>query len=471
MASQPSRRSFLQYAAASLFAAGSASILDSSTHAQAASKPNIIYIMADDLGYGDLSCYGQRRFETPHIDRLAAEGMRFTQHYAGSTVCAPSRCCLMTGKHTGHAFVRGNREVKPEGQWPIPEETTTVAEVLQGAGYVTGMFGKWGLGAPGSEGDPMRQGFGTFFGYNCQRHAHRYDVDYLWHDSEKVPVSTSEYSHDLIAEQALSFIRRHKDESFFCYLPITIPHAAMQVPEEDAAPFRAKWPEFNDETGRYAGTEVTNPVAQFAGMVTRMDRTVGAVVDLLDELGIAENTLVFFTSDNGPHQEGGHQPEFFDSNGPLRGVKRDLYEGGIRVPLIARWPGQIAAGATTDHVSAFWDVLPTVGAIADVGVADDVDGISFLPTLMGHSEQQKQHEYLYWEFHERGGKQAIRKGDWKAVRLGVTKDRNAPIELYDLRDDLGEVNDIARAHPGIVSEMSRLMGEAHVESADFKLFE
>lgn len=471
MTSLPSRRSFLQYTAASLFAAGSATLPGSNAHARAGSKPNIIYIMADDLGYGDLSCYGQRRFETPNIDRLAAGGMRFTQHYAGSTVCAPSRCCLMTGKHTGHAFVRGNREVKPEGQWPIPAETTTVAALLRVAGYTTGMFGKWGLGAPGSAGDPMRQGFDTFYGYNCQRHAHRYDVDYLWHDGEKVAVSTSDYSHDLIAEKALTFIRDHKDDSFFCYLPITIPHAAMQVPDEDAAPFREQWPEFNDETGRYAGTEVTNPVAQFAGMVTRMDRTVGHLLDLLDELGIAENTLVMFTSDNGPHQKGGHQPEFFDSNGPLRGVKRDLYEGGIRVPMIARWPGKIAAGATSDHVSAFWDVMPTLGAIADVPVPEDVDGISMLPTLLGNYDEQVQHGYLYWEFHERGGKQAVRKGDWKAVRLGVTKDRNAPIELYDLSDDLGEVNDVAQAHPDIVAEMSRLMREAHVESADFKLFE
>jgi len=433
-------------------------------------KPNIIYIMADDLGYGDLSCYGQQKFETPNIDRLATEGIRFTQHYSGSTVCAPSRCSLMTGMHTGHAIIRGNSEVKPEGQRPLPANTVTLGSQLQKAGYVTGMFGKWGLGSPGSDGDPMNQGFDTFYGYNCQRHAHRYDVEYLWHNDKKVDVSTSDYSHDLIAHQALSFIRDHKDEPFFCYVPITIPHAAMQVPEDDATPFREKWPEFEEEIGRYAGSEVLNPVARFAGMVTRMDRTVGQVLDLLNELGLDEDTLVIFTSDNGPHQEGGHQPEFFNSNGPLRGIKRDLYEGGIRVPMVARWPGTIAPGRESDHQSAFWDVLPTLGDVAGFETPDTIDGISFLPTLLGKQDDQVKHDYLYWEFHERGGKQAVRRGNWKAVRLNVSKNPNNPIELYNLNNDIGEVNNVAEAHPGIVADMTRLMNESHTESTTFKLF-
>jgi arylsulfatase A-like enzyme len=439
-------------------------------HAAEKTKPNVVYIMADDLGYGDLSCYGQLKFETPNIDRLATEGIRFTQHYSGSTVCAPSRCSLMTGKHTGHTFVRGNQEVKPEGQWPLPEGTATLGVLFKQVGYTTGMFGKWGLGGPGSTGDPMRQGFDAFYGYNCQRHAHRYDVDYLWHDDEKVNVSPSDYSHDLISEQALTFIRDHKDEPFFCYMPITIPHAAVQVPEDDAAPFREKWPEFEDVVGKYAGVEVMNPIARFAGMVTRMDRTVGQVLDLLEELGLDDNTLVIFTSDNGPHQEGGHDPVFFDSNGPLRGIKRDLYEGGIRVPMVARWPNAIKPGTTSDHISAFWDVLPTLGAATGFDVPDGVDGLSFLPALVGDPDAQVEHEFLYWEFHERGGKQAIRKGDWKAVRLNVRKNRDSPIELYDLSDDLLEEKNVADTHPEIVKEMDRLMREARTESTDFKLF-
>ncbi len=470
MLDDTSRRHFLRNSAAALLLAAPTFLPGSAAYAAEAVKPNVVFIMADDLGYGDVGCYGQRRFETPNIDRLAAEGMRFTQHYAGCTVCAPSRCSLMTGMHTGHAFIRGNREVKPEGQWPMPAEITTLAELFQEAGYSTGMFGKWGLGAPGTEGDPMSQGFDTFFGYNCQRIAHRYDAEYLWENDTKIPVSPSAYSHDLIADRALSFIRDHQDEPFFCYMPLTIPHAAMQVPEEDAAPFRAKWPEFEDTIGRYAGTEVVNPIARFAGMVTRMDRTVGHVLDLLSSLGLDERTLVIFTSDNGPHEEGGHNPEFFDSNGPLRGVKRDLYEGGIRVPMLARWPGTIAPGVETDQVSAFWDVLPTCGAIAGFESPEGVDGISFLPTLLGEPNAQVQHEYLYWEFHERGGKQAVRKGNWKAVRLNVTKNRDSRIELYDLSSDLGEEHDVADAHPEVVAEMNRLFHEARTESADFKLF-
>jgi len=379
--------------------------------------PNLIYIMADDAGYGDFSCYGQQQFTTPNIDRLATEGLLFTQHYSGSTVCAPTRCALMTGRHTGHCEVRGNREARPIGQEPIPAATVTVAELLKQAGYRTGAFGKWGLGYPGSEGDPNQQGFDEFYGYNCQRNAHNYYPEYLFHNDQKVPLDGKTWSHDLIMAEALRFIRENKDRPFFCYLPVTIPHAAMHVPEEYAAPFREKFPQFEDKIGRYSGPEVKNPIAAFAGMMTKMDEDVGRVLALLKELGIDEQTVVMFTSDNGPHTEGGHDPEFFDSNGPLTGFKRDLTEGGIRCPLLVRWPGKVEPGTRTDLISAHWDFLPTACELAGVAPPDDTDGLSMAPTLLGKSAEQKPHQYLYWEFYERGGKRAARMGKWKAIQL------------------------------------------------------
>ena len=433
--------------------------------ATAGRKPNIVYVIADDLGYGDLGCYGQKHFATPHIDRLAAEGLRFTDHYAGSTVCAPSRCVLMTGLHTGHSYVRGNREQKPIGQEPIPAGTVTLAERLKAAGYATGAFGKWGLGPPGSPGDPIRQGFDEFYGYNCQRNAHRYYPDYLFHNDQKVPLDGKTYSHALILERALGFIRRNKGRPFFCYMPVTIPHAAMQAPEPYLERFRKQFPQFNDVVGKYAGTETKNPVAAFAAMVTILDEGVGQVLALLAELGLDENTVVMFTSDNGPHLEGGHQPKFFDSNGPLNGHKRSLTEGGIRVPMLARWPGHIRPGATTDHVSAFWDVLPTLCEIVGTTVPDGIDGLSFLPTLLGRPGEQKQHEYMYWEFHSQGGKRAVRKGKWKAVQRNVTKKTPGPVMLFDLEKDLGETKNVAGAHPEIVAEMKRIFADAHTPSA------
>jgi len=431
----------------------------------APATPNIVYIVADDLGYGDLSCYGQTHFQTPHIDRLAEEGLKFTRHYAGSTVCAPSRCVLMTGLHTGHCYVRGNKEHQPVGQEPIPADTVTVAERLKAAGYATGAFGKWGLGYPGSEGDPVRQGFDEFFGYNCQRNAHRYYPDYLYHNDKRMALDGKTYSHALIEERALEFIRRHKDRPFFCFMPVTIPHAAMQAPETYVAPFREKFPQFADAVGRYAGTETKNPVAAFAGMMTVLDETVGRVLALLADLGLDEHTVVMFTSDNGPHHEGGHKPDFFDSNGPLKGHKRDLTEGGIRVPMLARWPGRIRAGTVTDHVSGFQDVMPTLCDLAGADAPDGIDGLSFLPTLLGQADRQKEHPYLYWEFYEQGGKRAARHGRWKAVQTGLHKKPPGPIRLYDLKNDLGETTDVAEAHPEIVAEMKRLFAEAHTPSA------
>jgi arylsulfatase A len=441
------------------------------SEADAGQSPNIIYIMLDDAGYGDFGCYGQKKFSTPNIDRMAREGMRFTQHYAGSTVCAPTRCSLMSGVHTGHAFIRGNKEIQPEGQWPLPADLVTVPKLLKGAGYVTGMFGKWGLGAPGSEGDPKKQGWDEFYGYNCQREAHTFYPSHLWQNDQKIPLDKGAYSADLIAEQTLKFIRDHADEKFFTYVPWTIPHAAMHVPEEDAAPFRVKFPEFEDTIGKYKGPEVRNPVAAFAGMMTRVDRHVGQILDLLQELGIAEETLVFFTSDNGPHLEGGHRPDFFDSNGILRGHKRDLYEGGIRVPLIAWAPNRIAAGTVNDHISAHWDFLPTACELAGVNnVPDSIDGLSMVPTLLGDGKKQKRHPYLYWEFPARGSRQAIRMGKWKAVRLNLAKNRDAPIELYNLNKDPSETHDIAARHEKVVNKIRPLFESARVPSDLFRLF-
>ena len=345
---------------------------------EAPRDPNIIYIIADDLGYADLSVYGQKQFETPHLDKLAAQGMRFTQHYAGSTVCAPSRAVLMTGLHTGHAPVRGNKEIQPEGQQPIASQVYTMAEMLQQAGYVTGAYGKWGLGSPGSEGDPNMQGFDEFYGYNCQRYAHRYYPEHLWSNQKKIDLENDgvkqvEYAPDLIQEETLKFLENYQDSSFFLFMPVVIPHAELVVPDDTLmANFKGKYEETpwlngknygdNFDIAGYASQE--NPRAAFAAMVTRLDNYVGEVMAKLDELGIADNTIIMFTSDNGPHLEGGADPDFFDSNGVFRGHKRDLYEGGIRVPMIVRWPEKVPAGTTSDHISAFWDVMPTVAEVA-----------------------------------------------------------------------------------------------------------
>jgi len=435
-------------------------------------KTNIIFILADDLGYVDLGCYGQKDIETPNIDKLAAEGIRFTDHYAGSTVCAPSRCCLMTGKHTGHAYIRGNREVKPMGQEPLPAGTVTVAGLLKDAGYATALTGKWGLGASGSVGIPNRQGFDYFYGYLCQRHAHNYYPEFLFRNEERVPlegnrvenprpdgagvaVEKTQYSHDLIVKESLAFIARNSTKPFFLYLALTIPHAnneagkeGMEVPT-DAPYSNRNWP-----------AQQKN----HAAMITRMDSDIGTIMAQLKEFGIDENTLVIFSSDNGPHREGGADPEFFKSSGPLRGIKRDLYEGGIRVPMIARWPGKIHEGAVSDHVSAFWDFLPTAAEIAGVRVPGNIDGISYLPALLG--KEQRKHEFLYWEFHEgRASKQAVRMGKWKAVRLRPS----APLELYDLSTDKGEKNNIASIFPDIVKKIEDYLKGARTESEIWKL--
>jgi len=429
----------------------------------AAKSPNIVYILLDDAGYGDLSCYGQRRFATPHIDRLAQEGMQFLDHYSGSTVCAPTRCSLMTGYHTGHTYVRGNREVKPEGQAAMPAEIVTIPRLLKQAGYVTGAFGKWGLGAPQSPSDPARH-FDLFFGYNCQREAHTYYPNHLWKNFQRVPLDGKTYSATLIMNQALQFVRDNSRRPFFLFLPVTIPHAAMHAPESYVLPFRKKFPQFADKIGRYRGPQVKNPIAAFAGMMTLMDEGVGELMALLKELELDDNTLVMLSSDNGPHKEGGHDPQFFNSNGPFRGHKRDLYEGGVRVPLIARWPQVIKPGSRSRHVSAHWDMLPTFCELAGINVPANTDGISLVPTLTGQG-QQRAHQYLYWEFYERGGKRAVRFGNWKAVQLNLKHvDQRTGIELFDLSQDEGEQDNIAARHPEIVRQAADYFAAAHTPS-------
>jgi arylsulfatase A-like enzyme len=431
--------------------------------------PNIIFILADDLGYGDLGCYGQQTIKTPSLDRMAEEGMRFTQHYAGSTVCAPSRCVLMTGLHSGHCWVRGNALV------PLRPEDVTVAELLREAGYTTGIIGKWGLGEAGSTGIPNKQGFDYWFGYLNQRHAHNYYPRYLWRNEEKVVLKNEvtdvnppggvatkrvEYSHDLFTAEALAFLERNKNKAFFLYLAYTIPHAnneagnkGMEVP--DYGIYKDKdWPE---------------PQKGHAAMITRLDGDIGKLFAKLKELGLAENTLVMFSSDNGPHKEGGADPAFFESWGPLRGYKRALYEGGIRVPMIAWWPGKIQAGSVNDHVSAFWDFLPTCADLAGFKTSRDIDGISMLPTLLGQDDKQKKHEYLYWEFHEQGKRQAVRMGDWKGIRQNVAKNPNGPIELYNLKNDIGEKKNVAVRHPSIVAKIEAYMKAARTPSEHWPL--
>ncbi len=443
-------------------------------------SPNIIYILADDLGYGDLGCYGQTNFSTPNIDKLAASGMKFTQHYSGSTVCAPSRSTLMTGQHTGHTFIRGNKEVQPEGQYPLEAKAVTIAEVLQDAGYVTGAFGKWGLGFPGSEGDPNNQGFDVFYGFNCQRMGHNYYPYHLWRNQEKVTLKgnegkqTGEYAPDVIHKQAIKFLEDNKNKPFFMYYPSIIPHAELFAPEEYMDKYCGKLePEKNYkgvDDGQYykLGGYGSQPEshAAFAAMVDYLDMQVGEIVAKLKELGIYKNTLIIFTSDNGPHQEGGADPDYFNSNGEFKGYKRDLYEGGIRVPMIAVWDGRIAAGSESDHPSAFWDVFPTIAEMIGVSTPENIDGISFLPTLLG--KEQPKHDYLYWEFHERGGRKALRKGDWKLVRYNVLNADKITTELYNLSNDIGEENNLAAENPELVKELLELMKNARTESEVYK---
>ena len=458
------------------------------SESQPSSPPNVIFILADDLGYGDLGFLGQQYIETPNIDRLASEGMVFTNHYSGATVCAPSRSAFMTGLHTGHTPIRGNSEVQPEGQYPMPDTLTTISKIFQKAGYVTGAYGKWGLGMNETTGDPLNQGFGEFYGYLCQRYAHRYYPEYLWQNGQKVNLPGNDwtqkvtYAPDLIQEETLNFINKNKEKPFFLFMPIVMPHAELAAPEDEIfQKYRAK---FGDEKPHVAppggdygpemkipGYQSTDyPRATFAAMVERIDRYVGEVVAKLEELGLSENTLIVFTSDNGAHFEGGADYDFFDSNGPFRGLKRDLYEGGIHVPLIVKWPGKVEAGSQSDHVSAFWDWLPTFAELLGQKSPDGIDGISFLPALLGKGTQT-QHETLYWEFHELGGRQALRQGDWKLVKYQVKDSTKTTIELFNLRNDPGEQQDKSEENPEKVAELEKIMAKSRTPNPVFNLFE
>ncbi len=474
--------------------------------------PNIVYILADDLGYGDLGVYGQEKIETPHIDGLAREGLRFTQHYSGSPVCAPSRAVIMTGLHTGHAHIRGNDEWSArgdvwnyekmnadpnlEGQRPLPAGTRTLGRILQEAGYDTGFVGKWGLGGPLTEGIPNEQGFDFFFGYNCQRQAHTYTPMHLWRNREKVPLNNDmvpphtpldegadpndpasyekfalkDYAGDHLIDEALAFMGRERDGPFFLYFASPIPHLPLQAPERWVKHYQEKLgPEEPSKSERYFPHRA--PRAAYAAMVSTLDEHVGQLMGKLDELGLRENTLVLFSSDNGPVwvevSWGEDDTAFFHSARPFRSDrgwgKGSVREGGIRVPMIAYWPGYIAPGQTTDHISAFWDVLPTLAEVAGAPVPDDVDGISFAPPLAGRPKDQKDHELLYWEFPSYGGQQAVRLGKWKGVRQNMFEGY-LDVELYDLEADPLEENDLAADHPDVVARIAAVMEQEHVPS-------
>ncbi|WP_373515227.1 arylsulfatase [Persicitalea sp.] len=425
-------------------------------------SPNIIFIMADDLGYGDLGCYGQEKIKTPRIDQIAKEGMRFTDFYAGATVCAPSRCSLLTGKHNGNAYVRGNYEIghwrSYLGQLPIPAEETTIFEVLKQKNYATACYGKWAMGRAESSGAPDQHGVDDFFGYNCQRHAHSYYPYYLegnrgekfWQSGNSRQPGGKTYSHDVLADKALDYIKANKDTAFFLYVPFTIPHGPLEVPDLNI----------------YKNEDWDVKLKTQAAMISRMDKDVGRIMDLLKELGIDDNTIVFFTSDNGAHGDGGTL-EFFKASGPLRGRKRDLYEGGIRTPMVVRWPGKVKPGSESNFAGAFWDIMPTLAEITETKVPSEIDGISFLPELLGLP--QPKHHYLYWEFYEKDGKQAIRKGKWKAVRLNLHKNfHGSPVELYNLEEDISESNNLASKYPEIANDLLGLMQACHTPSPYFK---
>ena len=446
-----------------LLALGAASLSSETAFgAEKQVRPNIVLILADDLGYGDLGCYGQKRILTPNIDRLAAEGRRFTQFYAGSTVCAPSRCVLITGLHTGHCYIRGN------SNHSLRTSDATVSQLLKQAGYTTGLFGKWGLGQEGTDGVPTRKGFDRFFGYLDQVHAHNYFPAFLIADESREPLQNivpgrgpygsgvaskkAQYSADLICDRALQFIDENKGRPFFLEFASTLPHAnnesrpnGMEIP--DYGPYRDKdWPE--PEKGQ-------------AAMISRLDSDIGRIVARLHEQGLDRRTIVLVTSDNGGHQEGGHDPRFFDDMGPLRGHKRDLYEGGIRVPLIVRWSAHTPAGSESGHVGYFGDFFATAAQLVGLAPPPGLDSLSFLPSFEPNQEPQAEHDYLYWEFHERNSAQAVRLGNWKGV---IRPLGSRHVELYDLATDLSETRDVAAVHPEIVEHIVSIAKQAHTPS-------
>ena len=468
-------------------------------------KPNIIYFLADDLGYGEIGVLGQEKIKTPNIDALAKGGMLFTQHYSGAPVCAPARYSFLTGKHMGHSYIRGNDEWAErgdvwdytkafsdpnlEGQRPIPANTITIGKQLQKAGYTTAVFGKWGLGAPNTEGIPNKQGFDEFYGYNCQRQAHNLYPSHLWENDKKVyldnqlvnPGSNLEkdadindpksyarftqqkdYAPKMIHDKAIQFIKNNKDHPFFMYYASPLPHVPLQVPTKYTDAYRKEFGEEKPYTGRsYFPTQ--HPNATYAAMITYLDMQLGQLISELKEQGIYENTLIVFTSDNGPTYTGGVDANYFNSARPFDNnygrTKGFVYEGGIRVPLIASWPNNIKAGSKSNHISAFYDMMPTLTEIAGIDPPKETDGISFKNTLVG--KEQQNHDFLYWEFPSYQGQQAVRMGKWKAVRKNIFKG-NLEIELYNLDEDIKELNDVSKKFPDVLSKMQQIMKQEHV---------
>ena len=468
-------------------------------------KPNIIYILADDLGYGDLGCYGQKLIETPNIDKLAANGMRFTQHYSGAPVCAPSRCVLLTGKHMGHSYIRGNDEWAErgkvwdyramladstlEGQRPLPENEITFPQLLKTAGYTTGIVGKWGLGAPNTNSTPLQKGFDFFYGYNCQRQAHTYYPVHLYKNNHRVYLQNDtvepttklapgadpynlksyekftlkEYSCDLMFKEMTEFVRGNRNRPFFMFWATTIPHVPIQAPQRWVDYYVKKFGDEKPYLGEKSYFPHRYPHAGYAAMVSYLDEQVGSLVQQLKDLELYDNTLIMFTSDNGPTYNGGSDSPWFNSGGPFKSEfgwgKGFTHEGGFRVPMIASWPGQIKKGSVSNHISAFWDVLPTICEMSGITVPANTDGISFLPELKG--QKQKAHNYLYWEFPETGGQQAVRMDKWKAIRQNIRKG-NLKLELYNLETDLQELTDVSAKYPEIVKKMEQIMIKEHV---------
>ncbi|WP_273212096.1 arylsulfatase [Runella zeae] len=456
-------------------------------------RPNIIYIYADDMGYAELGCYGQKKIKTPHLDKLASEGIRFTQHYTSTPVCAPARCQLLTGKHAGHSYIRGNYELGgfPDslegGQMPLYPGAFTIGRMLQGVGYTTACIGKWGLGMANSSGSPNSQGFDYFYGYLDQKQAHNFYPTHLWENGKSVPLNNpvidvhkkltpetatdaafayyrgKDYAIDKMAQKALAFVKENKNRPFFLYLPFTTPHVSLQAPEEAVNEYVGQF-EDKPYLGEKSYASTPYPRATYAAMITYMDKQVGALMQLLKDLKIDDNTIVMFSSDNGATFNGGVEAAYFRSVANLRGLKMDVYEGGIREPMIARWPQKIPANQVTDHVSVQYDVMATLADIAGYTKPIDTDGLSFLPTLLGQKTKQKQHAYLYWEYPEKGGQLAIRMGNWKGVKTEVRKNRKGPWELYDLSKDESETTNVAAQHPELVREFDEIVEREHVPS-------
>lgn len=456
------------------------------------SKPNIIYIYADDLGYGELGCYGQQKIKTPRLDQLAKEGMRFTRHYSSAPVCAPSRCMLLTGKHPGHSYIRGNYELGgfadslEGGQMPLPENTVTIAHLLKNKGYTTGLVGKWGLGMHYTSGNPNAQGFDYFYGYLCQKQAHNYYPTHLWengkwdtlnnpvisvHRKTDRPASTdeeynyykgNEYAPDKMTEKAIAYIDKNKHNPFYLYLSYPMPHLSLQVPDGALKEYLGKFDESPYNTsGSYAMHKY--PLSAYAAMITYLDTQVGIVLDKIIAAGLEENTIILFSSDNGTTFSKGVDAKYFNSTAGLRGLKMDLYEGGIRVPFIAKWKGKIKAGSTSDHVSVQYDLMATLNELIRLKAPAN-DGISYLPTLLGKTNQQKKKEYTYFEYPENGGQLAIHLNDWKAVKTNIKTDKKAAWQVYNLKDDPYETKDVAADHPELKTRFDQIVLKEHRNS-------